>query len=152
MEVAMIYTSMTGNTEEMAKIIAERVEKKGVSVKSFHIEFDDMMALDLQEYDAVLFGTYTWGDADIPFEVEDFHADLLDEDMTGKPVGLFGSCDAYYPVYGAAIEIMAKQFKKVGANVIDPLLKIEYAAEPEDDETIDAFVETFVKAVEDLNK
>lgn len=148
MKVALIYTTMTGNTEEIAKILAEEVKKRSLDVKSFHIEFDDIMALDLRKYDAVLFGTYTWGDADIPFEVEDFYEDLTDEDLTGKVVGLFGSCDSYYPHYGAAIEIMAKQFKSVGADVIDPLLKIELGPEPEDTEKIQHFAEVFVAAVQ----
>src|SRR5690625_1950338 len=105
------------------------------------------MALDLKNYDAVLFGTYTWGDADLPFELEDFHEDLGDEDLTGKVVGLFGSCDSYYEFYGAAMEIMAKQFRAIGAEVIDPLLKIELAPEPEDDEKIEQFVREFVDRV-----
>ncbi|WP_440896878.1 flavodoxin [Amphibacillus sp. Q70] len=147
MEVALIFASMTGNTEEIAKIVGEKVAELSLNVKTFHIEFDDIMALDLKNYDAVLFGTYTWGDADLPFEVEDFYDDLVDEDLTGKVVGLFGSCDSYYPHYGAAIETMAKQFESVGAHVIDPLLKIELAPKPEDAEKIQQFVQTFVTAI-----
>ena len=147
MEVVLVYTSMTGNTEEIAHILKDKVEALNLSVKKFHVEFDDIMALDLKNYDAILFGTYTWGDADLPFELEDFYEDLADEDLTGKVVGLFGSCDSYYEFYGAAIEKMAEQFRAIGAEVIDPLLKIELAPEPEDDEKIDQFVEEFVKQV-----
>lgn len=147
MEVILVFASMTGNTEEIAKIVGDQVKKLDLSVKTFHIEFADIMALDLKDYDAVLLGTYTWGDADLPFELEDFHDDLVDEDLTGKVVGLFGSCDSYYPTYGAAIETMAKQFRSVGAHVIEPLLKIELAPEPEDTEKIQQFVQAFVTAV-----
>lgn len=147
MEVVIVYTSMTGNTEEIAQILSDQVEQHGITVKKFHVEFDDIMALDLKNYDAILFGTYTWGDADLPFELEDFHEDLGDEDLSGKVVGLFGSCDSYYEFYGAAIEIMAKQFRAIGAEVIDPLLKIELAPEPEDDEKIEQFVREFVDRV-----
>lgn len=147
MEVAIVYTSMTGNTEEIAQILSDLVEQHDLTVKKFHVEFDDIMALDLKNYDAILFGTYTWGDADLPFELEDFHEDLGDEDLTGKVVGLFGSCDSYYEFYGAAMEIMAKQFRTIGAQVIDPLLKIELAPEPEDDEKIEQFVKVFIDQV-----
>ncbi len=147
MEVAIVYTSMTGNTEEIAQILSDLVEQHDLTVKKFHVEFDDIMALDLKNYDAILFGTYTWGDADLPFELEDFHEDLGDEDLTGKVVGLFGSCDSYYEFYGAAMEIMAKQFRAIGAQVIDPLLKIELAPEPEDDEKIEQFVKVFIDQV-----
>ena len=147
MEVVIVYTSMTGNTEEIAQILSDQVEQHGITVKKFHVEFDDIMALDLKNYDAILFGTYTWGDADLPFELEDFHEDLGDEDLSGKVVGLFGSCDSYYEFYGAAMEIMAKQFRAIGAEVIDPLLKIELAPEPEDDEKIEQFVREFVDRV-----
>lgn len=147
MEVVIVYTSMTGNTEEIAQILSDQVEQHDLTVKKFHVEFDDIMALDLKNYDAILFGTYTWGDADLPFELEDFHEDLGDEDLTGKVVGLFGSCDSYYEFYGAAMEIMAKQFRAIGAEVIDPLLKIELAPEPEDDEKIEQFVREFVDRI-----
>lgn len=147
MKVVIVYTSMTGNTEEIAQILGDQVEQHDLTVKKFHVEFDDIMALDLKNYDAILFGTYTWGDADLPFELEDFHEDLGDEDLTGKVVGLFGSCDSYYEFYGAAMEIMAKQFRAIGAEVIDPLLKIELAPQPEDDQKIEQFVEKFVDRV-----
>src|SRR5690625_4313254 len=147
MKIGIVYATMTGNTEEIAKILEDELKKANLEVKTLHMEFDDVMALDLKDYDAVLFGTYTWGDADLPFEVEDFHDDLVDEDLTGKVVGLFGSCDSYYPIYGAAMEIMAKQFKAVGATVMNPLLKIELAPEPEDKEKIASFVDTFLEQI-----
>jgi len=147
MKIAVVYASMTGNTVEIGEILAEKVAETGHDVEKFHVEFDDIMALDLKNYDAVLFGTYTWGDADLPFELEDFHDDLEDEDLTGKVVGLFGSCDSYYEFYGAAMEIMAKQFRAVGADVMEPLLKIELAPEAEDEEKMTAFVDKFLEKI-----
>lgn len=147
MKVVVVYASMTGNTVEIGDLLARQVEEANHEVEKFHVEFDDIMALDLKNYDAILFGTYTWGDADLPFELEDFYDDLEDEDLTGKVVGLFGSCDSYYEFYGAAMETMAEKFRAIGADVIDPLLKIELAPEPEDQEKITAFVDTFLKKI-----
>ncbi len=37
---------------------------------------DDMEAVELENYDGILFGTYTWGDGDLPYELEDFYDDM----------------------------------------------------------------------------
>src|SRR5690625_582681 len=147
MKIAVVYASMTGNTVEIGEILAGKVAETGHDVEKFHVEFDDIMALDLKNYDAVLFGTYTWGDADLPFELEDFHDDLEDEDLTGKVVGLFGSCDSYYEFYSAAMEIITKQCRAVGTNVKEPLMKIKLATEKENKEKMTAFVDKIIEKI-----
>nr|WP_275581582.1 flavodoxin [Amphibacillus cookii] len=141
----MVYASMSGNTEEMAEAIGEQIKSLGFTIESFQIDIDDIAAFDLVNYDAILFGTYTWGDGELPYEVEDFHQDLGQEDLSGKLVGLFGSCDSYYPAYGAALEIMADQFHAVGSTVIDPLLKVDLTPDQDDIERCQQFANKFVE-------
>ncbi|MFG6150129.1 flavodoxin [Halobacillus sp. B23F22_1] len=120
MNIILLCASMSGNTEEMAEIIEEELKSNGLSVSSFQIDVDDIEAEELLKYDAILFGTYTWGDGDVPYELEDFVEDLKEVDLGGREVGLFGSCDSMYPVYGGAVDKFEKQFTDCGATVIIP--------------------------------
>ncbi|MCZ0702747.1 flavodoxin I [Natronobacillus azotifigens] len=147
MKVAIVFTSMTGNTEEIAEIIAKHLKASDITVDMFQINYDDIMASDLSNYQAILFGTYTWGDGDLPYEVEDFSDDLAEEDMSGKFVALFGSCDSYYPQYGTAIDRMAEQFQSIGATVIQPLLKVDLAPNEEDIERCEVFAKSFIEKI-----
>ena len=149
MEVAIVFASMTGNTEEMAEIIESKVGSLGVPVSAFQIDFDDIEAADLTRYDAILLGTYTWGDGDLPFEIEDFYDNLEDVDLTGKKIALFGSCDSFYPEYGAAIDTMGERFKAIGAEIVLDYLKVDLAPELEDVKRCEDFAEAFV---DKLNK
>ncbi|GGM33694.1 flavodoxin [Paraliobacillus quinghaiensis] len=144
MEVAIVFASMTGNTEEIAEIIESKIDSLNVSVTALQIDFDDIEASDLTRYDAILLGTYTWGDGDLPFEIEDFYDDLEDVDLTGKKVALFGSCDSFYPEYGTAIDTMGERFKSIGAEVVLDYLKVDLAPELEDVKRCEDFAEAFV--------
>lgn len=143
--IIIVFASMTGNTEEISGILEDKIKSLGVEVSTFQIDFDDIGAKDLSNYDAILLGTYTWGDGDLPYEVEDFYDDLEDIDLTGKKVGLFGSCDSFYPEYGAAIDKMGVRFKEIGAEVILDYLKIDLTPDVDDVKNCEGFAEAFVK-------
>ncbi|WP_112179592.1 MULTISPECIES: flavodoxin [Paraliobacillus] len=142
--IVIVFASMTGNTEEIAEIIEAKIKSLNVPVSTFQIDFDDISAEDLSSYDGILLGTYTWGDGDLPYEVEDFYDDLEDIDLTGKKIGLFGSCDSFYPEYGGAIDKMGDRFKEIGAEIILDHLKIDLTPEDEDVKSCEAFAEAFI--------
>lgn len=130
--MVIVFASMSGNTEELAEIIEQELKQSNAKVSIFQIGLDDIMAFDLVQYDVILFGTYTWGDGDLPYELEDFYDDIEAEDLTGKKVALFGSCDSFYPVFGGALDKMAEQFRKTGAQVLEPIVKVDLAADDTD--------------------
>lgn len=143
--IVIVFTSMTGNTEEMSEIIEAKIKSLDVTVSTFQIDFDNISAKDLSSYDAILLGTYTWGDGDLPYEIEDFYDDLEDVNLIGKKVGLFGSCDSFYPEYGAAIEKMSDRFKESGADIILDHLKVDLTPDVDDVKNCEDFAEAFVK-------
>lgn len=147
MKVALVFASMTGNTEEITEIIAEKLKKLDVSYNLFQIDLDDLMADDLMDYQAILFGTYTWGDGDLPYEIEDFYEDLEDVDLTGRIVGLFGSCDSFYPNYGTALDMMSERFQQIGAKVVLDPLKVDLSPDQDDVLRCERFAEQFVKHI-----
>ncbi|TGV10056.1 flavodoxin, partial [Mesorhizobium sp. M00.F.Ca.ET.186.01.1.1] len=97
--ILMVYASMTGNTQEIAEAIAEGIRSTG---KELEIkEVMDATAKELEDYDGILLGAYTWGDGDLPDECLDFYEEMDDIDLTGKKVVAFGSCDSAYEHVGA---------------------------------------------------
>ncbi|RCW77036.1 flavodoxin [Saliterribacillus persicus] len=144
-KVIILFCSMSGNTEEIADIMETNITNHGLDVEKIQIDMDDFLITDLLNYEAILFGTYTWGDGDIPYELEDFYDDMDEIDLTGKVVGLFGSCDSMYPDYGGAIDTFAERFKERGASNVLYNLKIELSPDQDDVERCQKFAEDFVK-------
>ncbi|MBQ8781122.1 MAG: flavodoxin [Oscillospiraceae bacterium] len=83
MKTAVIYWSGTGNTEEMAKAVAEGAGAELFSVSDFTGSLDD--------YDAVAFGCSAMGDEVLEeSEFEPFFAEN-ESKLSGKKIALFGS-------------------------------------------------------------
>lgn len=123
--------SMTGSTETMADAIDDYITTAGHEVVRKSFDFDPIDVKELLDYDGILVGSYSWDD-DIPFEVEDFCEELNDVDLAGRLVGVFGSCDSFYDIYGAALETIAEIIPKVGGTMYGEKLKVEL--EPDDDD------------------
>ena len=85
MKIAVIYWSGTGNTELMAKAIAEGAGAELFSVSDF--------SGDVAGYDKVAFGCPAMGDEILEEdEFEPFFSGVENK-LSGKPVALFGSYD-----------------------------------------------------------
>ncbi|OEH91559.1 flavodoxin [Bacillus solimangrovi] len=146
--ILIVYASMSGNTEEILDVIKGRLEELNHDVTVEEIE--DIEAESMLNYDAVLLGSYTWGDGELPYETEDFYDELDVVDISGKPVAVFGSGDTDYPKFCEAVDIFEFKLKECGAELIQQGLKIELAPESEEDkkkcitfaENVSTFFET----------
>lgn len=78
----IVYASMTGNTEEIADIVAEAFEDLELEVEID--ECTQVDAADFEEADICVVATYTYGDGDLPDEIVDFYEDLQEIDLSGK--------------------------------------------------------------------
>ncbi len=134
----IIYASMSGNTEDIAKLIGNSLEEKAM-IEVTYEEIENCSMEQLLQYDRILLGSYTWGDGDLPYEAEDFYDELEDADLTGKKIGCFGSGDHAYPKFCEAAALFSERFKHTGASVFSELLKIE--GSPETEEEIGACIE-----------
>lgn len=141
--IIMVYASMTGNTEEMAEEIAKGIRDIGgvVDVKSVM----DAEASELEQYDAILLGAYTWGDGELPDEFLDFYEEMKGISLEGKRAAVFGSCDSAYDAYGAAVDILIEKLTQVGAKVVLPGLKVELTPTSKDVEECKMFGKQFVE-------
>src|SRR5690625_1067601 len=131
-KILLLYASVTGNTELMAEVIEDELIhlKHEVVVKTF--DFDPIYIDEVADYDAVLVGTHTWDDGELPYEVEDFYDDLEDVDITGKIFAVFGSADSFYDSYGGAIDLVGDRVQQLGATLLQWRLKVDLEPDRKD--------------------
>ena len=128
MNTIIVYASMTGNTEFIAELIAEELTKLGekVDVKDAMVTFVE----DLNPYDRILIGSYTWGDGDLPDEVMDFYEELKSTDLTGKTAAVFGAGDSSYNYFARAVDIFEETLRiSRGCMVLINGLKVDRESE-----------------------
>ena len=107
MKTAVIYWSSTGNTEAMAKAIAEAAGAELFAVSEFSGKLSD--------YDRVAFGCSAMGAEELDdSEFEPFFASIEGE-LSGRKIALFGS---YGWGDGEWMRSWAERAKKDGAEII----------------------------------
>ncbi|MGT2835850.1 flavodoxin [Streptococcus hyointestinalis] len=136
----IIYASMTGNTEEIADIVGQKLEELGHDVEVDECTTVD--ASDFEDADLAIVATYTYGDSDLPDEIVDLYEDLADLDLSGKIYGVVGSGDTFYDYFCKAVDDFEEQFAQTGAEKGAESVKVDLAAEDEDIEKLEAFAET----------
>lgn len=91
MKIALIYTSMTGNTEAMAEAIAQGAQAAGAEVIS--LQAGDPRAATVLDSDVLVLGSPAMGDEELESsEMEPFFSEL-ESQLSGKKIALFGSYD-----------------------------------------------------------
>ncbi len=141
----IIYASMTGNTEEIADIVAETMEDMGIEVEID--ECTQVDASDFEDADICVVATYTYDDGHLPDEIMDFYDDLLELDLSGKIFGVCGSGDTFYDFFCKAVDDFEKVFIKTGAVKGAENVKVDLAAEEEDIQNLEAFAKSLVEKI-----
>ncbi|RST59822.1 flavodoxin [Siminovitchia terrae] len=142
-KIILIFTSMSGNTEMMAEAIAEGIREVEGKLDIINI-MDGLEATDLENYDGILLGTYTWADGELPDEFLDFYEEMDNVHLTGKKAAVFGSCNSAFPQYGAAVDILIEKLEVRGAQVYSEGLKVELTPDQEDIEVCRELGKNFV--------
>lgn len=115
----IVYASLSGNTEEVAEIIADELAGTNVDIAMHRIGFEDVLPYP-SAYGAMFIGSYTWGRGQTPDEVKDFVADI---GYKPAPVYVFGTGDTQFggdELFCAAATKLARFY-----NSPVPPLKIE---------------------------
>ena len=117
-KTAVVYWSGTGNTEAMAKAVAEGMESAGAQVTM--LTPDQVKASELSAYDAIAFGCPAMG-SEVLEEME--FQPMFDEvkrSLGGKSAALFGS---YGWGDGEWIRTWAEDAQAAGARLVaDPVM------------------------------
>lgn len=135
----IVYASMTGNTEEIADMVASKLEELGHNVEVDECTTVD--ATDFEDVDIAIVASYTYGDGDLPDEIVDFYEDLQDVDLSGKIFGVIGSGDTFYDYFCKSVDDFEEQFALTGAQKGADSVKVDLSAEDEDIENLEAFAE-----------
>ena len=117
-KTAVVYWSGTGNTEAMAKAVAEGMESAGAQVTM--LTPDQVKASELSAYDAIAFGCPAMG-SEVLEEME--FQPMFDEvkrSLGGKSAALFGS---YGWGDGEWIRTWAEDAEAAGARmIVEPVM------------------------------
>jgi len=105
----IIVSSLTGNTQTFADYLKSKFPEAWVTTPDKTIE--------LNNYDLIAFGSYTWKDGKIPADIKKYILDNAHR-LYGKQVLVFGSGNTIYPKYCMAVDSISKICRYYGCNVI----------------------------------
>jgi NADH oxidase (H2O-forming) len=120
-KLLVLYYSRSGNTEKMAKAVAEGAQADGVQVDiNYHVDSQELAA-----YDAIAVGVPTYNH-DMPVDFKN-----LFEEVAAKGVNLQSKLFAVFGSYGwsgEASKLLTEILKnRFGTQVIEPPLTTKYA-------------------------
>lgn len=142
-KIVLVYASLSGNTEMMAKAVQQGIEEAGAELTVIDA-MNGVYAKDLLDYDGIVFGSYTWGDGDLPDDLLDLYDEMDAVDFSGKKAAVFGSGDTGYTYFCAAVDLLVEKLKERGADVYPEQIKVDVTPEEKDEEACRALGKNFV--------
>ena len=128
-KIAVVFWSGTGNTETMAGAVAEGARGAGAEVEEIQAAYFSADAL--AGFDAVAFGCPAMGDESLEEDEFEPMFEGVEDELSDKKVGLFGSYD-----WGTGdwMDAWRERTEEDGAEVVDTVIA---NLEP-DDEALEA--------------
>ena len=128
-KVAIVFDTMWGSTDKMARAIAEGVTREGVEAKMLKLRASDNSEAmtEILEAKAVLVGSPTLNNGVFP-TLGSFMTYAAGLKPKNKIWGFFGS----FGWGGGAVNSMAEMARKAGFEVHEPGLQIKYVPDKED--------------------
>ena len=90
-KIGLIFGTDTGNTEEVANKLQERIDWAEVELH----DIASASAEDIQQYDILILGIPTWDFGGIQADWEDYWPELENISFAGKTVALYGLGDQF---------------------------------------------------------
>lgn len=111
---AIFYATSTGNTEEVANKIHQRLE--GFDLIDISNDGVDKM----NDCESIIFGVSTWGEGELQDDWEDCFDDIQEIDFKDKKVALFGLGDqeSYGHEFADAMGIIYEVLKENNAQIV----------------------------------
>ena len=101
-EIAIVYASVTGNTQAVAEILTESFRAAGFLPDVYEIDHFDMNKLG--RYDIVVVGTYTWGSGEIPAEMQELFEAFEELRRPELVTAVFGTGDSFFAEFCGAVD------------------------------------------------
>ncbi|PLR98407.1 flavodoxin domain-containing protein [Bacillus sp. T33-2] len=141
MIIALVYTSVTGNTKELADILHQIFRGEKAEAPVFNVEQFPIPHLTC--FDAVIICTYTWGNGNIPHEMAPLYQAFEEQDVKNIVTGVAGTGDHFYPEFCGAVDDF-RDMLYVHTNLA-ATLKIELLPQAADIERCRKFVAAVMK-------
>lgn len=124
-KTGVFYGSSTGTTQSMAESIAEKL---GIPASDV-IDVSKLTAEKLNEYEALILGTSTWGDGELQDDWYDGVKVLKAADLKGKTVALFGcgDADSYCDTFCDGMGIIYEDIKDSGCTLVGKVPASDYS-------------------------
>ncbi len=117
-QTCVIYGTDTGNTEDVARRIAERLDHLGLGVDMHDVDAFDIAKL--QNYEFLILGIPTWDYGGIQADWEELEQNLSKVDLSGKVIALYGLGDqtGYADYYVDAMGWLREQLDESNASFV----------------------------------
>ncbi|MHA1987175.1 MAG: FprA family A-type flavoprotein [Promethearchaeota archaeon] len=139
--VLIVYDTMWGSTEKIAKALAKEISSRGIPVKRFSLstaDYSDILT-EAMKAKAILMGSPTLNNGLYPTVAE-----YLCYQKGLKPMNKVGLAFGSYGWSGQAVQEIAQVMKETKIDVLDEVIKIKFVPKPEDldfKEIIDKLIE-----------
>jgi len=113
MKTIIIYGSTLGNTENVARLISEKIENSEV------MPVGAESISKIGDYDFIILGTSTWGVGELQDDWDSSFDALEKADFSGKKVALFGLGDqqGYCDTFLDGMGILYEKLRELGADI-----------------------------------
>ncbi|PLS18218.1 flavodoxin [Bacillus sp. M6-12] len=141
MKAAIVYTSITGNTKELAGDLYQICLSKSVDTTIYKIE--EFPISRLTEFQAFAIGSYTWGNGEIPKEMLKLYRGFQAQNRKDITTAVFGTGDSFYPNFCGAVDLF-RDMLYVHTNLA-ATLKVELLPQKQDFLRCQKFVELLTR-------
>ena len=117
-ELNILWASMSGNAEDVAKKLDEKAKKNGLVTKN--VEMNDVTMTDLSKMKNVAIVTSTTGEGDLPTNGEDFWDDLknFETELKGVNYSVCALGDRSHDIFCGAGKKVDEKLVQLKANKI----------------------------------
>lgn len=143
-KVAIVYSSVTGNTEELVRMVASCFQSRSVFTELFQVE--DFLLANIHDYDGLIIGTYTWGSGEIPVEMMPVYQEVERQDVQQLATGVVGTGDSFYPSFCGAVDEF-RDMLYVHTSLV-ATLKVELQPQFKDYEKCEKLVELIIERIQ----
>lgn len=143
MKAAIIYASKTGNTEELALELCESLSRH-IHTDIYTVERFPLSQLN--DYEMVIIGTYTWGMGEIPHEMMPLYKWIEREHVNHLTTAVFGTGDRFYPNFCGAVDEF-RDMLYVHTNLA-ATLKVELSPQSSDRKKCEKFADILMNRIQ----
>ena len=147
-KILVVYDTMWGSTEKMAKAMIEGINSEGVEVMLFRLPHSDQSDIIKELLDAkgILIGSSTINNSILP-TLASFLVELQSLRPKNKIATAFGS----FGWGGGAVKTIEKGLENAGIGITDPPLTVKWVPDAEELRKCFKFGKEFAKKVVDVN-